>query len=275
MASLPSQASRRRSFPSEQASEAPSHSSSFPKDSTSDSFVLNTAPAVEAPSLSAIQAEEKPEMPAREVRRCWVCQEEDTEDESWMEWRRPCPCSLTAHDHCLMEWITSEEAPKPGEIATTRHIVCPMCKAEIQIERPRDYLVLATEHIQRAGKYIIVPSAVFSIGACFYSGFLMYGFNTVQLVFGVDEANDILQSGTTQALTDQISDHGSEALNRIFSVAGRTLRMFVPFLPSGDLLAHWKLLVGLPLIAPALVLSRTRLAEPVFALVPITVKPPP
>lgn len=274
MTSIPSQASRRRSSLEQTAEPLPQGPSSQPE-SSPETFILNTQPVSSEPTSSDIPLHQPPQTPTQEPRRCWICQQDSTEDPPDTEWRNPCPCSLTAHEQCLLEWITSEEAPRPGELASTRHIVCPQCHTEIQIERPRDYLVLTVEGIQRVAKVLILPTALSSVFACFYSGFLMYGINTLQMVFGRDEAYQIIALWGTRDLqvANQIQpDQSGLSLHTVSRFLRRVSMSFDPFLPSADFIPHWKLFVGLPLIAPSLILSRTRLAEPFFATIPVTVR---
>jgi hypothetical protein len=273
MTSFAPHASQRQST-SERTAEASSQRAPQPEPA-SESFIINPPQVVEVPRASATEAQEIQEVPKEEAHRCWICQQDSTEDEPGIEWRTPCPCSLTAHHSCLLEWIVAEEAPRPGELATTRHIVCPQCHAEIKIERPQDYLVLATESVQRMAKALVIPAALSSLIACFYSGFLMYGINTLQMVFGHDEAYRIMaQAGTRhfQAMHRLQPEQGNKPLQAVSRLLRTASMSFDPFLPSTDWMAHWKLFIGLPLIAPSLVLSRTRLAEPFFTIVPVTVR---
>jgi hypothetical protein len=159
---------------------------------------------------SAIQNNTMPDVEAEEQERCWICQGDANEDEFPREWRRPCSCSLTAHNECLLEWVSSEEAPKHGELAgmclapsdfyqailifvgAKHKIVCPQCKDPIIIQRPFDPLVSLSENIQRAAKTFILPAALSAILGTVWSGFLVYGINTVHLVFGEEHAMRIL-----------------------------------------------------------------------------------
>jgi hypothetical protein len=276
MASLPSQTSWRRSSPSEQSLsepiETPSDSSSCQPESSSQSFILNNPNMAQLPDSSNVEKAPAPEPPAsqpptQEIRTCWICQQDSGDDTPGQQWRRPCPCSLTAHDECLLEWISSEEAPRPGDIATARQIKCPQCQAPIKIERPRDYLVLTTGKIQFIAKSLVAPTAVSAFLGCFYSGFLVYGVNTLHVVFGAEEAARIMapspyDMGILNAFKMRA---GSHAVRKIFKIMD-------PFLPSVDSLPNWKLFVGLPLIAPSLVLLRTTVADKLFTVLPITVR---
>jgi hypothetical protein len=206
----------------------------------------------------------------REVRTCWICQQEDTDDTpETLDWRTPCPCSLTAHDSCLLEWIANKEAPKPGNIASTKKIFCPQCQAEIKIERPQDYLVIAADKVQSVAKIMILPTALSAVLGCFYSGFMVYGMNTLNIVFGPEEATNLLAPSLSDLETSfQIRRRPST------QILQRFIKSIDPFLPISECFTNWKLFVGLPLIAPALVLSRTKVADQVFAILPITVCSP-
>ena len=220
------------------------------------------------------KVEQAPTTPPREARICWICQQEDTDDTPETgEWRSPCPCSLTAHEECLLEWITSEEAPKKGEIAASHKIVCPVCKAEIHIERPTDYIVQVAELVQRAAKTMVLPTILSAIFGCVYSGFLVYGINTVQVVFGREEASNIIMRATPPRF---ISTRGVERADGFGKLLDSILpssisKLMDPFIPGSELVYGWKLIVGLPMIAPALILSRFKIADPLFAILPVAV----
>lgn len=273
MTSLPPRASPRRSSP-EGAADGPSQTATQSNTHTESLGIKHsqTAGKTYSPPTEAQQSLEPP--PKEEVQTCWICQQESTEDAPGAEWRRPCPCSLTAHDSCLLEWIASEEAPRRGELRTRRKIVCPQCHAEIQIQRPTDYLVLATESVQQVAELLILPTALSSLAACFYSGFLMYGINSVQMIFGRDEAYRILALGERRSFlggNHMPLDHTSGVIQTVSRVLRRVSMSFDPFLPATDWLAHWKLFVGLPMIAPTLMLSRTTIGDPIFTVTPVTV----
>ncbi|RKF82045.1 putative ring finger domain-containing protein [Golovinomyces cichoracearum] len=192
----------------------------------------------------------------RGIRQCWVCQQEDTDDTPENNlWRVPCPCSLTAHDTCLLEWISNEEAPRPGEIARDRLIRCPQCRAEIKIQRPKDYVVVAFEAIQRMAGNMILPGAATSVLICTYAGLLVNGMNTLRVVFGDTDAMNMLRSE-------------SPPIGRLWKasrVFADIMKSFDPLIPSSQRLDLTKVFIGTPLIAPSLILLRTRWADRVFS----------
>lgn len=280
----PPQAARRRSpregEQEQAASPAPRPADAFPKaGEDSEYFLLNHSQADSPPrqqqetqSAQAQQAAPVPTPPPQEVRECWICREEDTDDTPENSvWCSPCPCSLQAHESCLLEWITDKEAPRPGEIASSPgDIVCPVCKSPYQIDRPKDYIVTAIEHITRAARFMIIPTGASTIVGTLFSGLMVYGANSIQLVFGFEEAAYIM--GPSRFDRMFLARMQSSTLT---SVLQRLIQSMDPFFPSTDAVANWKLFLGLPMIAPALVMSRITKADPLFALVPVTVGHPP
>ncbi|TAQ83240.1 hypothetical protein B7494_g8436 [Chlorociboria aeruginascens] len=268
MASLPPQTPRPRSSPLEPTSDEQHASSTTPSTQDGDSspfVVLN-----KSPTIAITGTDSKPGEPSTTLepqpRTCWVCYEKDTDDTpETSPWRSPCPCSLVAHEECLLQWVTSQEASKPGEMPAPKHILCPQCKAEIRIDRPKDYIVIATDKIRRVVKNLILPGAVTSLFGCLYTGSLVYGINTIHVVFGSEAARDILAP----------SNYNRHAYNILQGrpAAQAAVQFFSdwqPFLAASNSVANWKLYFGLPMILPALVLSRTRIADNLFAILPIT-----
>jgi len=91
-------------------------------DSLSQSPVLIEVQSQQSAEPSATETTPlAPEACAEELERCWICQMDASEDEVPREWLNPCSCSLTAHNDCLLEWVSSEEAPRNGGIGGRFH----------------------------------------------------------------------------------------------------------------------------------------------------------
>ncbi|RDW70343.1 hypothetical protein BP5796_08740 [Coleophoma crateriformis] len=276
MSSQSPQASRRRSQREEPAS--PEQQQTEPSED-SEYFMLNHS-QVDTPSKAESGSPKVPDQldtpviaatpttppaPLDEVRECWICRQEDTEDTPGSsEWRSPCPCSMQAHESCLLEWITDKESARPGESPMVEDIVCPVCKHQYQIDRPKDYVVIAADRIRKVARGLILPTAASTIIGTVYSGFLIYGMNSLELVFGYEEAKYVMAASARDRAI-----HANMYSRAWYRGIHQAIRIMDPFLPATDCVANWKLFVGLPLIAPALVLSRTRLADPLFALLPV------
>jgi hypothetical protein len=264
MASAPSQASRRRSSPAERPASPQAEPSTRRTESPSrdsEVIVLNNSPAESAAAPQSPQSQ----APAREVRRCWVCMGDETDDTPENDvWRSPCPCSLTAHETCLLEWIADKEAPPPGQIAHNHQIKCPQCQTPIKVQRPRDVLVSVADGVQRVARVLILPTALCGIAGCFYSGFVSYGANAIAMVFGSEAADTLLAPQTFDSLEN------SHIVRKWFQVAvdypmGMLGQLF-PFFPRMRSPANIPYFLGLPLIAPSLVVLRTSYGDLGFSL---------
>ncbi len=283
MASAPSQASRKRSSPTEQPAAPQAEiwdGKARPPSYDSEGAVLNESQAgsstgrTQSPSSasgvivrndSPAASATTPQTPAREVSRCWVCMGDETDDTPENNvWRSPCPCSLTAHETCLLEWIADKEAPPPGQIAHNHEIKCPQCQAPIKIQRPRDVIVSVADGVQRVARVLILPTALCGIAGCFYSGFVSYGANAMAMVFGSEAADALLAPQTFDSLEN------AHIVRKWFQVAvdyplGMLSQLF-PFFPRMRSPANIPYFLGLPLIAPSLVVLRTSYGDLGFSL---------
>ncbi|RDH27086.1 hypothetical protein BDQ94DRAFT_185540 [Aspergillus welwitschiae] len=109
-------------------------------------------------------------------------------------WRSPCPCSLTAHEACLLDWLADLENPQSrrrnGDDA---EMLCPQCKERIVVSRPRSYVVDIVRLVKRLARQMVLPGMVFMLGQTVWAGCYAHGLYSVYLVFGTDEARQILQ----------------------------------------------------------------------------------
>ena len=171
MTSLPPQ---RQQQPSQQRPSSPEASSSrhhrrssIPQSATSEDSqtVLLNHPSS---SESSPKPEPRPRQQASpkvqtaesdwEPRKCWICFADETEDTpTTSEWRSPCPCSLTAHESCLLDFVADLEAPQNRKSTGLPKIECPQCKAKITIARPRSLVVEGVRALQRVTARFILP----------------------------------------------------------------------------------------------------------------------
>ena len=174
-----------------------------------------------------------------EPRRCWICFEDETEDTpNSTSWRSPCPCALTAHESCLLDWIADLEAPnRKGKRGSK--IQCPQCKAEITVARPRSWAVEIVRAVERVMGKLVFPVLTASVLSSVIMGLTVHGAYTVRLVFG---KQDMLTLWYPQRTT--------------FSLG----QLRGPPLSFG---------LSLPLIPIVLVLSRTTIADSVLPLLPL------
>ena len=176
--------------------------------------------------------------------RCWICQEEWNEEpaNAHREWRTPCPCSATAHNDCLLEWIKSRREP-------FAEVKCPICASVITVDRPPLGLIAELfTSVELAFKISVLPATIGSLAWCLYGGSLLYGTHAMITVFGKEEAMRLLVPTVPSSLDYVGNNVLINSLQRVRS--------------------HWKVVFGLPMIAPALILSRTSLADPMIDIVP-------
>jgi hypothetical protein len=142
-------------------------------------------------------------------------------------------------------------------------VYCPQCKSEIHIARPKDYIVVATESIRRSAGRMILPTALAAGIGCLWSGSMVYGVNAIHLVFGTDHAQVILAETAIPKLHAMIGERAARIFHNISRITD-------PFMPAEGV-ENWKTFLGLPMIAPVLILSRTNLADYGFHLASISV----
>ncbi|KAJ5167934.1 uncharacterized protein N7482_003528 [Penicillium canariense] len=169
-----------------------------------------------------------------EPRKCWICYTDETEDSPLnSEWRSPCPCALTAHEACLLDWLADLENPRSRKRnGSGTKMVCPQCKTEIIVTRPRSYIVDILRLMERVAGRLVLPGMVFTVAGTVWAGCCAHGVYSMYLIFGTEEAKQILED----------------------SVDG-------PWNPGMNL--------GLPLIPLVLIFSRTRYAEGLLPAIPV------
>ena len=216
--------------------------SSIPQSATSEdsqTVFLNHPSSSECspkPTSKQRQASPRPK-PARvptseEPRKCWICFSDETEDHpTSSEWRSPCPCALTAHEACILDWVAAEENTN-RTVSERKKIRCPQCKAPITIARPRSLIVEGVNAVERAAGRLLQPFAMVTVLGTIITGCWMHGFSTVYLIFGPEDAERLL------GLDNQMSMNSS-----------------------------WGM--GLPLIPLTLCAARTAAADNLLPIVPI------
>lgn len=256
MASLPRRAQQpRRDAPSSEAES--SQSQLLRADSAALSITSEDSQMVLLNSPTRETTEPQPAEPASfqrraeaqsaqdEVRKCWICFNDETEDTPLSsEWRSPCPCALVAHEACLLDWIADLEAPTSRNRAGGEmEIKCPQCKSDIHLARPRNVVVDAVRGIEKMANAVTIPATLTFLFGMFHSAAFSHGVASIVAIFGSEDAARILAPLTRQA--------------------------FSPRSALQVLRDHWRLYFGIPLIPPILVLSRTTIAEPALPILPI------
>ena len=198
----------------------------------------NPSPSTSSPKAEEAQKELTAQAQASsgndEPRKCWICFADETEDTPTSSvWRSPCPCALTAHESCLLDWVADLEAPGHRKrTGSSAKIECPQCKSDIVIARPRSFIVEGVNAVEYASGRLVVPGIFITVAGSVLTGCWVHGLSTVFMIFGKRDAGRLL---------------GLESQDGVS--------------------ARWGF--GLPLIPLVLVLSRTTLADNLLPVLPI------
>ncbi|KAK2750984.1 hypothetical protein FQN57_000059 [Myotisia sp. PD_48] len=169
-----------------------------------------------------------------EPRKCWICYTDETEDSPLnKEWRSPCPCALNAHEACLLDWLADMENPKTRkDNGREAKMLCPQCKSEIVISRPRSFVVDFVRKVQELLGRLVLPGMVFTLAGTVWAGCCAHGVYTMYLIFGQEDARKLLDGAADGSWSPKLN-------------------------------------VGLPFIPLALIFSRTRYAEGLLPAIPV------
>lgn len=209
-----------------------------------------------APSTSQPQtappAQSKPVtvIPDDDLRKCWICFSDESEDTpQTSQWRSPCPCALTAHEACLLDWIADLEAPnsRRGRQGRAHKIECPQCKSEIIIARPRSLVIDGVRALEDTCSRAILPSVLLLSVSSIFRLFYEYGIIAVEVVMGPGDAVSILEP--------------------LFEVP-RSSQSFTQHLLH-SIRTGTRLSLGLVSIPPVLILSRTSIADGILPILPM------
>lgn len=143
------------------------------------------------------------------------------------------------------------EAPRPGVTLGRKagKVLCPQCKSEIRVERPRSVIVDSVRKVERAMGSLLIPGFVLVTGTALYSTLALSGTSTIYAIFGTQDAAQILRPLYEAPAPDMPS-----------SLAVRLV---------DHLRHHWRLDIGLPLIPAVLVASRTQHADSFLPFLPL------
>lgn len=133
----------------------------------------------------------------------------------------------------MLDWLADLENPRSRKRNdSTSKMVCPQCKTEIVVTRPRSYIVDILRLVERIAGRMVLPGMVFTVAGTVWAGCCAHGVYSMYLVFGIDEAKHILDNN--------VDGYWNPGLN-----------------------------LGLPLIPLVLIFSRTRYADGLLPAIPV------
>lgn len=241
MASIPSQPpapqrqdSSHHRTPSPTA-RRPSRSSQSLTSEDSQTVLIGTptssSPKTQSPSPTPATPGPTAAEPESEPRKCWICFSDETEDTPLSsEWVSPCPCALTAHQACLLDWVADLKAPNRKN---AQKVQCPQCKANIRLSQPQSVSV----EILRASERVHGKLRWFVLGgigtSALVGGTYIIGLMSVIQVVGLPDAMRLVEMG---------NQNGAPNI---------------------------KVISAIPFVPVVLALSRTTLADGILPLLPM------
>ncbi|KAK6512377.1 hypothetical protein TWF481_001265 [Arthrobotrys musiformis] len=201
----------------------------------SDSTLLNEDSSAEEPGL-LIPLKRQTSIPEYdEEEKCWICfesrKDEETDPSTHGVWKKPCKCALTAHEGCLLDWISDMEK-NPSKM--NKAIQCPQCKSTITLKQERSAIVDLGRMVEKFVRQTNSVAIFAGLSSAFFVTCTVYGVNAVYLICGTKEANAIILG------------------------------------PNGrDFEWSWRLATGLPMLPMVLIVSRTRLMDATLPILPL------
>lgn len=110
-------------------------------------------------------------------RRCFICLTDASPSDPPNTWVDPCPCTLEAHQDCILSWVTDcERSNKP--------LRCPVCKSDIEMEGQWDPIVSLHDYVvkrfTRGSPWVLMSGLTFGLA----SGLQMYGAASIAVFAG-------------------------------------------------------------------------------------------
>lgn len=129
--------------------------------------------------------------------------------------------------------------------------------------------MLIEELLAAIARQMMLPAGLFMLGGVVYSGSMVYGFNALELIFGVDGGRCLVAgvpppySGTASMIA-----RAPHLMRRVFDLFDAALGMMSPFMPKHP--DSWLFWLS-PWIAPTLLISRTGFADRIFGAMSLPV----
>ncbi|KAI8454799.1 hypothetical protein BY996DRAFT_4581501 [Phakopsora pachyrhizi] len=192
----------------------------------------------------------------KEPRKCWICYDDEDEEEEegegdaeggdgeitknskYQNWVKACKCSLTAHESCLLTWITTYQLSHPtsnnASSPLSTPVKCPQCDTPYRLSQP-DYRLL--DFIYRLRKPYVSCLSWSALGCVFL------GLGVATSSYGLWASRCFLGSSRWKRWITSSDDWRGLSFVKMFQLS---------------------------LVGPILILSRTRQLDSVLPFLPIS-----
>lgn len=143
--------------------------------------------AAPAPQLQRTQTDPN-------LRSCFICLQNSSETPG-AAWVNACPCTLEAHEDCMLRWIAEHEREN------TKSLRCPACKGKIKTTEPRDRFVSLRDRLHKMYSRVTPAILLGILTGCGMAGSSYYGMLSLCVFAGPGPAMGWL--GLGRALADR------------------------------------------------------------------------
>ncbi|KUI55887.1 E3 ubiquitin-protein ligase MARCH5 [Cytospora mali] len=133
------------------------------------------------------------------LRSCFICLQTPAETPNAV-WVNACPCSLEAHEACMLRWISEHERE------STKTLRCPACKGKIQTTEPKDRFVGLRDRLHKVYSRMTPAILLGIVTGCSMAGSSYYGMLSMCVFAGPGPAMGWL--GLGRALADRRMNPG-------------------------------------------------------------------
>jgi hypothetical protein len=145
-----------------------------------------------SPSSSAHTIVPAPIATADTQHVCFICLQTDADAPNG-PWVHACPCSLEAHEKCMLQWIAEmETTPRTSTNSRSSVLRCPACRARIRVEEPRDSVVAFYNAFQRTYGRVSPMILLTILSGGTMVGSAWYGWNALSVFAGSQAAYEWL-----------------------------------------------------------------------------------
>lgn len=166
-------------------SEADAAPAASPRPPTPNTAV--DAPSAAKPSLQRTQTDPN-------LRSCFICLQNSSETPKAV-WVNACPCTLEAHEDCMLRWIAEHERE------STKSLRCPACKGKIKTTEPRDPFIGLRDKLHKMYSRVTPAILLGILTGCSMAGSSYYGLMSLSVFTGPAPAMNWL--GLGKALADR------------------------------------------------------------------------
>lgn len=113
---------------------------------------------------------------------CFICLQNDSDTPN-ATWVNPCPCSLEAHEECMLRWIAEMET---SSNRSRSGLKCPACKAPITVDEPYDSILALRDGLYRKYSRVAPYVLLVLVSGGTIAGATWYGFGAASIFAGPD-----------------------------------------------------------------------------------------